>query len=71
MTAKDFIGSMHEVPLTSTYRDEALHRLSSAEARMRAAIGRSPSIVVMARCDLDNAIAIAEEWGVVGKRGAL
>ena len=45
--------------------DAALTRLKRAERRARVAIGSPPAMQEMAKRNLRDAIAVAEEWGLL------
>lgn len=72
MTLREFTARMEvscDVALLIDGRDRARRRLDTARRHVRAAAGRAPSVRKLAALELDRAVVLAEEWGVVGKAG--
>ena len=64
MTAAEFAAAHEDCAITAVHKAAARTNLEIASRRVRMARMAPPSIQVMAVCHRDNALAVAEEWGV-------
>lgn len=71
MTGGEFTASMSEVAFFQQGRDAARARLDAARDMCDAVADQDMVVQAEATIDLENAIAVASEWGLIGQSGGL
>lgn len=66
MTRSEFELAQQDCAVTAVRKAAARTMLEVTAARRQRVCGAPMQIQVMAVCAYDNAVAVAEEWGVIG-----
>ena len=71
MTEREYLAAASELDLFQQGRNAATERLNHARNMCDAVAGQDMAIQAEATVDLENAIAVASEWGLISMAGGV